>query len=49
MDRLQKALAAVVRSAAFGFSLRGSYRRNLNKVVKTSDEEAEKVTLVAAS
>lgn len=49
MDRLQKALAAVVRRAAFGFGLKGSYRRNLNKTVRTSDLEADTVTLAAAS
>lgn len=49
MGRLRLALAAVVRRAAFGFSLKGIYRRNLNKIVRTSDIEAEKVTLAAAS
>lgn len=49
MDRLQKALAVVVRRAAFGLGLKGSYRRNLNKTVRTPDIEADKVTLAAAS
>lgn len=49
MDRLQQALAAVVRSAAFGLGKKGRYRRNLTTTFKKSDVDTKKATLTAAS